>query len=157
MKTQHSAVIKCFRCDLDGEYTSNKFYQLLALDGTIHQASYTDTPEHNGVAERKHRHIIETAYSLLLSTSVPSKFWGEAVLTILILINTISSSHSSCLSPFEKLYWRYVPDYSSFRVFGYICFVLCPHAERSKLSSRSAIYVFWVMMKVKRGIVVLIQ
>jgi len=25
VKTQHSAVIKCFRCDLGGEYTSNKF------------------------------------------------------------------------------------------------------------------------------------
>jgi hypothetical protein len=36
VKTQHSTVIKCFRCDLGGEYTSNKFCQLLALDGTIH-------------------------------------------------------------------------------------------------------------------------
>jgi hypothetical protein len=57
IKTQHSAVIKCFSCDLGGEYTSNKFCQLLALDGTIHQISCTDTPEQNGVAERKHRHI----------------------------------------------------------------------------------------------------
>jgi len=37
IKTQHSTVIKCFRCDLGGEYTSNKFFQLLALDGTIYQ------------------------------------------------------------------------------------------------------------------------
>jgi len=36
VKTQYFAVIKCFRCDLGGEYTSNKFCQLLALDGTIH-------------------------------------------------------------------------------------------------------------------------
>jgi len=151
VKTQHSAVIKCFRCELDGEYTSNKFYQLLALDRTIHQTSCTDTPEQNGVAERKHRHIVETARSLLLSTFVPSEFWEEAVLTALILITTISYSHSSCLSPFEKLYWRHVPDYSSFRVFGYICFVLCPHAERSKLSSRSAIYVFLGYGEGKKG------
>jgi len=66
MKTQHSAVIKCFRCDLGGEYTSNKNFQLLALDGTIHQTSYIDTPEQNGVAERKHRHIVETTRCLLL-------------------------------------------------------------------------------------------
>ena len=25
VKTQHSSVIKCFSCDLGGEYTSNKF------------------------------------------------------------------------------------------------------------------------------------
>jgi len=74
IKTQHFAVIKCFRCDLGGEYTSNKCFQLLALDGTIHQTSCTDTLVQNGVAERKHRHIVETARSLLLSAFVPSEF-----------------------------------------------------------------------------------
>lgn len=141
VKTQHSAVIKCFRCDLGGEYTSKKFCELFALDGTIHQTSCTDTPEQNGVAERKHRNIVETARSLLLSTSVPSVYWGEAVLTAVSLINTIPSSHISGFSPFEKLY-GYAPDYSFFRVFGCTCFVLRPHVERSKLSSRSAICVF---------------
>ena len=141
IKTQHSSVIKCFRCDLGGEYTSHAFTDLLALDGTIHQTSCTDTPEQNGVAERKHRHIVETARSLLLSASVPSEFWGEAVLTAAHLINRIPTSHNSGLSPFEKLY-RHAPDYSSLRVFGSTCFVLRPHVERSKLSSKSAICVF---------------
>jgi hypothetical protein len=45
IKTQHTADIKCFRCDLSGEYTSNKFCELLALDGVIHQTLCTDTPE----------------------------------------------------------------------------------------------------------------
>jgi len=128
VKTQHSVVIKCFRCDLGGEYTSNKFCQLLALDGTIYQTSCTNTSEQNGVAERKHGHIIETTHSLLLSTSIPSEFWGEGVLTTVSLINTITSSHNSGFSPFEKLY-GYVPNYSSFRVFGCTCFVLHPHVE----------------------------
>jgi hypothetical protein len=150
IKTQHSIVIKCFRCDLGGEYTSNKFCQLLALDGTIHQTSCTDTPEQNDVAERKHRHIVETDRSLLLSAFVPSEFWGEAVLTAVSLINMISSSHSLGLSLFEKLY-GYVPDYSSFRVFGCTCFVLRPHIERSKLSSRFAICVFLGYGEGKKG------
>jgi hypothetical protein len=94
-----------------GNTPLNKFCQLLALDGTIHQTSCTDTPEQNGAAERKHRHIVETARSLLLFAFVPSEFWGEVVLTTVSLINTIISSHSSGLSPFEKLY-GYVPDYS---------------------------------------------
>ena len=150
VKTQHSAIIKCFRCDLGGEYTSNKFCELLALDGTVHQTSCTDTPEQNGVAERKHRHIVETARSLLLSSSVPSVFWGEAVLTAVGLINTIPSSHISGFSPFEKLY-GYAPDYSSFKVFGCTCFVLRPHVERSKLSSRSVICVFLGYGEGKKG------
>jgi hypothetical protein len=107
---------------------------LFALDGTIHQTSCTDTPEQNGVAERKYRHIIETVRSLLLSASIPSEFWGEVVLIAVSLINTITSSHSSALSHFEKLY-RHVPDYSSFRVFGCTCFILHPHAEHSVVLS----------------------
>jgi hypothetical protein len=86
VKTLHYVVIKCFRCDLGGEYTSNKFCQLLALDRTNHQTSHTDTTVHNGIAERKHRHIIETACSLLLSASVPNEFWGEEFLVVLFLL-----------------------------------------------------------------------
>ncbi|KAJ9548438.1 hypothetical protein OSB04_020981 [Centaurea solstitialis] len=141
IKTQHSAVIKCFRCDLGGEYTSNDFTQLLASDGTIHQSSCTDTPQQNGVAERKHRHLVETARSLLVSSGVPSIFWGEALLTATYLINRIPIAHNSGLSPFEKLYGE-SPDYSFLRVFGCTCFVLRPHVERNKLSPRSALCVF---------------
>ena len=86
-------------------------------------------------------HIVETAHSLLLSSSVPSEFWGEVVLTAINLINKITSSHTLSLSPFEKLY-GYAPDYSSLRVFGSTCFVLLPHVEHTKLSSRSTICVF---------------
>ena len=45
VKTQHFVVIKCFRCDLGREYTSNKFLELLAFDGTRQQTSCTYTPE----------------------------------------------------------------------------------------------------------------
>ena len=85
--------------------------------------------------------MVETARSLLLSASVPSEFWGEAVLTAVHAINRIPSSITSGLSPFKKLYC-YAPDYSALRVFGSTCFVLRPHVERSKLSSRSSICVF---------------
>ena len=74
---------------------------MLALDGTIYQTLCTYTLEQNDV-ERKHRHIVETACSLLLSAFVPSEFWGEDVLTAVSLINTISSSHTSGLSPFKS-------------------------------------------------------
>ena len=114
-----------FRCDLGGEYTFIKFYELLTLDGTIHQISCTDTPTQNRVAERKHGHIVETVHSLLLFASVPSEFWEEDVLITISLINTIISSHISSFSLFKKLY-RYAPDYSSFSVFGCTCFVRCP-------------------------------
>ena len=128
VKTQHYVVIRYFRCDLGREYTSNKFLELLALDGTMQQTSCintpcTNTPEKNGVVEKKHRHIVETTRFLLLSDSILSEFWGKVVLTTVTLINTIPSSHISSISPFEKLH-RYAPDYSFFRVSGCTCFVI---------------------------------
>jgi len=97
VKTQHSAVIKCLRCNLGREYTSNKFYQLFTLDRTIHQTSCTDTPEQNEVAEKKHMHIVKTTHSLLLFAFIPNMFWRKVILTVVSLNNTIlffSFSHS---------------------------------------------------------------
>ncbi|GJV16682.1 uncharacterized mitochondrial protein-like protein [Tanacetum coccineum] len=56
-----------------GEYTSNDFVGLRKSDGTLYHTSCTDTPQQNGVAERKHRHLVETVRSFLLSVDVPSK------------------------------------------------------------------------------------
>ena len=43
VKTQHSVVIKCFMCDLGGEYTSNKILELLASYGIIQKTLCIDT------------------------------------------------------------------------------------------------------------------
>ena len=40
VKTQHNVVIKCFRSNLGGEYTSNKFFELLSSDGTFCDTLY---------------------------------------------------------------------------------------------------------------------
>jgi hypothetical protein len=56
------------------KHTSNKFCELLTLDKTIYRTLCIDTPEQNGVAERKHMYIVETVHSLLLSTSIPIVF-----------------------------------------------------------------------------------
>ena len=73
-------------------------------------------------------------------TTVPSEFWGEAILTAISLINKIPSSHTSGLSPFETLFGHPL-DYSLLKVFGCSCFVLHPKVERYKLTSRSTICV----------------
>ena len=94
--------------------------------------------------------LLKENIGILLSASVPSVFWGEAVLTVVGLINTILSFYFSGFSPFEKLY-GYALDYSLFRVFGCICFVLYPHIEHSKLSSWFAIWIFLGYGEGKKG------
>jgi len=89
---------------LGEEYTSNKFYELLALDGTIHQTLCTNTSKQNGVAERKYSHIVETTHSLLLFASVHSVFWGETTFTVGGVINAISSYRNFIFSYFRFIF-----------------------------------------------------
>lgn len=59
------------------------------------------TLQQNGILERKHHCIMETAMSILLSFSAPSLFWVEIVLITIYLIYRMPSG---VLSLFELLY-----------------------------------------------------
>ena len=48
------------------EYLSTPFSGFLSSHGILHQSSYANTIEQNGVAERKNRHLVEIARTLLL-------------------------------------------------------------------------------------------
>ncbi|RHN48942.1 putative RNA-directed DNA polymerase [Medicago truncatula] len=108
----------------------------MASLGIIHQSSCPHTPQQNGVVERKHRHLVDTARTLLINAHAPFKFWGDAILTACYLINRMPSSvldneiPHSLLFPKDPLYR--VP----LRVFGSTCFVHDLTPGRDKLSAR---------------------
>ena len=89
VKTQFNSHVKLFRSDNGKEYVNNIFGQFLQSLGIIHQTSCPYTPEQNGVAERKHRHLIETVVTLLHQSHLPVSFWVEALATANYLINRI--------------------------------------------------------------------
>ena len=72
--TQFGKRIKVFRFDGAREYLSFAFRDVLASHGTLSQQSCPHTPAQNGIVERKHHHLLETARTLLLSASVPHHF-----------------------------------------------------------------------------------
>lgn len=66
--------IKCLRINGGGEFMNAQFCRFLTTNGISHQVSCPHTPEQNGCAERKHRHIVETGLTLLFQTSLPPKY-----------------------------------------------------------------------------------
>ncbi|RVW39488.1 Retrovirus-related Pol polyprotein from transposon TNT 1-94 [Vitis vinifera] len=86
------------RCDNAREYFSAQFTSFMSHHGILHQSSCAHTRQQNGVAERKNRHLVETARTLLLHSHVPFRFWGDAVLTACYLINhKLSAKAMKCL------------------------------------------------------------
>jgi hypothetical protein len=67
--------------------------------------------QQNGSAERKHRHIVEVRLSLLAHAKMPLKFWDEAFLTVVFLINRLPSRVINGYSPFKRLFDK-SSDYS---------------------------------------------
>ncbi|KAJ9670976.1 hypothetical protein PVL29_027114 [Vitis rotundifolia] len=151
IQTQFNISIRVLRSDNAREYFSAPFTSFMSQYRIIHQSSCAHTPQQNGVAERKNRHLVETTRTLLLHSHVPFRFWGDAVLTACYLINRMPSSvlHDqiphSLLFPDQPLY--FLPP----RVFGCTCFVHILTPGQDKLSARATKCIFLGYFRLQKG------
>ena len=83
--------IQFLQTDNGTEYFNETLNNFLLIKGMLHQSSCVNTPQQNGVSERKNRHLLEIARSLLFASNVPKRFWGDALLTACFLINRMPS------------------------------------------------------------------
>ncbi|KAL1220953.1 Retrovirus-related Pol polyprotein from transposon TNT 1-94 [Cardamine amara subsp. amara] len=134
--TQFGTKIKSLRSDNGGEYTSNAFKDFVGKLGIVHQTSCAYTPQQNGVAERKNRHLMEVARTMFFDRNVPKQYWGDAVMTVCYLINRLPTVSLGSVSPHEVVN-KTKPSLDHLRVFGCICYVHVPDALRNKLEPKS--------------------
>ena len=139
VENQFSTKIISFQSNWGGEFQALTTY--VKEHGIHHRISCPYTPEQNGSAERKHRHIIETALSLLKNASLPEKFWDEAVSTATFLINRMTTPLLQNKSPYEVLF-HLLPDYNLFRTFGCLCYPHLRDYSPHKLTPRSEQCIF---------------
>lgn len=86
--------------------------------------------------ERKHRHILNAARSILFQANLPVRFWGESVLTAAHLINRTLTKVLGGKTPYEVLYKK-VPSYDNIKMFGCLCFVHHVRRDKDKFGMRS--------------------
>ena len=139
VERQFNLKLQNFQSDWGGEFQAVNKY--LIACGINHRLSCPHTPAQNVTAERKHRHIVETALSLLKQASMPHRFWDEAVSTAAYLINRMPTPLLKYSSPY-KLLFNCDPDYRFLRTFGCMCYPYLQHYAVTKLDSRSERCVF---------------
>ena len=136
VQTQFSTKIRILHSDNGGEYVNNDFTHYLTNHGILHETTCPQTPQHNGVAECKNRHLLETARSLLIGADVPRSSWDVALQTATYLINLMSSKVLNFLTPLQVLA-TFLPLPSVLvlppRVFGCVTFVHLHKNQRTKL------------------------
>ncbi|PWA62550.1 ribonuclease H-like domain-containing protein [Artemisia annua] len=149
LETQFDKKVKSFRSDNGTEFVNHTFAKFCETKGITHQTSCAYTPQQNGIAERKHRHLLNVARSLLFQGVIPLKFWTECILTATFLINRLPSSVLNGKSPFEMIYNKKLA-LSNLRMFGCLCFATIVN-NNDKLSSRSEKCVMMGYSNSKKG------
>ncbi|KAJ0470754.1 putative RNA-directed DNA polymerase [Helianthus annuus] len=124
--TQFKKKIKVFRSDNGTEFVNNQMHNFCISKGILHQTSCAYTPQQNGVVERKHRHLLNTARALMFQGGLPLRFWSDCVLTAVYLINRLPSYVLNGRSPYEMMF-EFKPSLSHLRNFGCLCFSTVLH------------------------------
>ena len=101
VEVQFGKQIKRVRCDNGGEFTSNSMMCFYERNGILLETTCPHTPQQNGVVERKHRHLLETARALRFEAGLPKRFWGEYILTAAYIINRLPSKVIKNKTPYE--------------------------------------------------------
>ena len=101
IQTQFQTQIQVLRSDNARDYFNSTLGNYLSAHGIIHSSSCVHTPQQNGIAERKNRHLLEVARALMLTTNVPQYLWGEAIVTATYLINRMPSRVLTFQTPYH--------------------------------------------------------
>ncbi|RVX08628.1 Retrovirus-related Pol polyprotein from transposon TNT 1-94 [Vitis vinifera] len=145
IETQYNAKVRVLRSDNSGEYQSSDLQKYLEEHGIIHQTTCSNTPQQNGVAERKNRHLLEVVRASLIEAKISISYWGEAITSATYLINQVPSSpinfQTSLQALTNAIVAPTVPNLPP-RIFGCMAFVHLHKRQRTKLTSHALQCVF---------------
>ncbi|PLW55770.1 hypothetical protein PCANC_01615 [Puccinia coronata f. sp. avenae] len=134
---QTGHLIKKLITDGGGEFINKAFAELLDSSGIQHNVSPPYTPQHNGMAERANKTIINMARCMLSQSNLAKEWWGEAVCTAMSVTNCLPSVRRNKVSPIQLMFGK-KPNYEVFRPFGCKTWMIKPnHLRLTKFDSVS--------------------
>ena len=101
--TQYSTTPKILRTDNALEFVQTSLHTFCADRVIIHQTTCPHTSQQNGVAERKHRQLLDITRTLLIEMHVPSYLWSDALMNATYLQNRLPSTPLGGAIPLHRL------------------------------------------------------
>ena len=89
VENQYENSLKALQIDHGHEYLSNQFRDLCEEKGIRRQLTISNTPQQNGVAERRNRTFLDMVISMMAQANLPISFWGDALLTAIYILNYV--------------------------------------------------------------------
>ena len=136
VENETSKKVRKIRSDNGGEFISQAFHRFCSERGIARQFSTPNTPQQNGVVERKNRTVQEMARTMLSQSDLPLSFWGEAVNTAVYIINCCPTKAVAAMTPAEA-FTGVKPSVSHFKVFGCDAYVHISDHKRTKFESKT--------------------
>src|SRR3954470_6940179 len=100
---QSGQKIKILRTDGGGGDNSTEFQKFCDDNGIEHEVTAPYTPQHNGLAERRNRTLLDITRSMLQEKKLPCNLWGEAVSTSAYVLNRCLIGHQFVLCFHQSL------------------------------------------------------
>ena len=140
-ETEKGVKIKTLRSNRGGEFTSEEFSKYCLEHSIKRQLTAPYSPQKNGVVERKNRTVVSMVRAMLKAKDLPRELWGEAVSTIVYILNRSSTKALQGQTPHEMWIGR-KPSVDHMRIFGSIVHVKETKGHLSKLEDRSNPMIF---------------
>lgn len=139
--TQFHTKVQIIRTDNGTEFFNKEMNSLFDSLGIVHQHSCVETPQQNGRAERKYKHLLSVARALKFQSNVPIHLWGDCLLTATYIINKTPTSILDHKTPYEVLFHK-SPSYKHMKIFGCLCYASTLHIRQDKFAPRAFKCVF---------------
>ncbi|XP_074293195.1 uncharacterized protein LOC141620152 [Silene latifolia] len=144
-----------------GEHKDGVYVMKIGREEAASKVTPSRHPTTKWRVERKHRHILEKARTLLFHANLPKYFWGECVMTAAFLINRTPTKLLNNRTLYEVLYGE-KPVLDNVRVFGCLAYAHNKDKPKDKFNERGKRCIFvgypyskkgWKLYDLKKRIV----